>query len=189
MENCTRCTGGDADCSTVCRCSRVGVEFSRCWYDLSCFGGDQRRRQSGWSYLAGEGGHSPTIFTSLLQGNAHLQCSRWSGGLLRIGKKEEGRSRIRVGLASDDPKQGFAWKEFLSWLWKIKKTWILQAAIFPRELFEKSTDWQQSNGAELRFCWWPSPPPPSLLLPLCPRHTHYQSLIMPEFAQLSVIRK
>ena len=59
--------------------------------------------------MAGEGGHSPTIFTSPLQGNAHL--SRWSGGLLRIGKKEEGRSRIRVGLASDDPEQGFAWLE------------------------------------------------------------------------------
>ena len=30
---------------------------------------------------------------------------------MRIGKKEERRSRIRVGLASDDPKQGFAWLE------------------------------------------------------------------------------
>ena len=38
-----------------------------------------------------------------------VQSMEW--GLLRIGKKEEGRSRIRVGLASDDPEQGFAWLE------------------------------------------------------------------------------
>ena len=54
-----------ASCSTlfvfVCACVFVlyssvtaRLEFSRRWYDLSCFGGDQRRRQLGWSYLAGE---------------------------------------------------------------------------------------------------------------------------------------
>ena len=102
------------------------VEFSRCWYDLSCFGGDQRRRQSGWSYLAGEGGHSPTIFTSLLQGNAHLQCSRWSGGCWGLGRRRREDRGFALGWHQTIRSKallGLRRKRILEliWLWKIKK--------------------------------------------------------------------
>ena len=89
-----------ASCSTlfvfVCACVFVlyssvtaRLEFSRRWYDLSCFGGDQRRRQLGWSYLAGEAErtlllHSTGHFLIIYITNTNMNLSSGTNHALNI---------------------------------------------------------------------------------------------------------